>query len=137
MGQQSLANCVGLARPQTHALLCWPHCCCCCCHLLLLLLMMMMLLLLLLLLLQLMHEVWPEGLYEPLQQVIDIARLAASLQPDGTGMPEVRWLVVCHCAVYVVLGTGEPVCPLLAYSVVGVVAGVPITVFALHAVDIA
>jgi hypothetical protein len=37
-----------------------------------------------------MHEVWPEGLYEPLQQVIDIARLAASLQPDGTGMPEVR-----------------------------------------------
>jgi hypothetical protein len=53
---------------------------CCLCHLLLLLL------------LQLMHEVWPEGLYEPLQQVIDIARLAASLQPDGTGMPE-----VCCC----------------------------------------
>jgi hypothetical protein len=59
------------------------NCCCCCFQLLLLL--------------QLMHGVWPEGLYEPLQQVIDVARLAASLQPDGTCMPEVRCLVVCHC----------------------------------------
>ncbi|WIA44426.1 hypothetical protein OEZ86_007187 [Tetradesmus obliquus] len=49
---------------------------------------------------QLMHEVWPEGLYKPLQQVIDVARLAASLQPDGTGMPEYRCteaINILHC----------------------------------------
>lgn len=55
--------------------------------------------------LQLKHEVWPQGLCEPLQQIIHLARLAASLQPDGTGMPEVgAWRVHwphCCSAAYV------------------------------------
>lgn len=38
---------------------------------------------------QLMHCVWPEVLSGTVQQIIDVARLVASLQPDGTGTPEV------------------------------------------------
>lgn len=38
---------------------------------------------------QLLHGVWPEILHEPLQRIVQAARLAASLQPDGTRLPEV------------------------------------------------
>jgi hypothetical protein len=44
--------------------------------------------------LQLLHGVWPEILHEPLQRIVQAARLAASLQPDGTGLPEVRFCCV-------------------------------------------
>lgn len=40
--------------------------------------------------LQLLHGVWPDILQEPLQCIVQAARLAASLQPDGTGLPQVR-----------------------------------------------
>lgn len=40
--------------------------------------------------LQLLHGVWPDILQEPLQRIVQAARLAASLQPDGTGLPQVR-----------------------------------------------
>jgi hypothetical protein len=39
---------------------------------------------------QLLHGVWPDILQEPLQRIVQAARLAASLQPDGTGLPQVR-----------------------------------------------
>jgi hypothetical protein len=42
------------------------------------------------LLLQLQHCVWPDILHDPLMRIVQAARLAASLQPDGTGLPEVR-----------------------------------------------
>lgn len=45
---------------------------------------------------QLRHGVWPGILLEPLQRIVQAARLAASLQPDGTGLPEVRVRGVCR-----------------------------------------
>eukprot|EP00775_Hariotina_reticulata_P007561 gene7561-7768_t len=39
---------------------------------------------------QLQHGVWPPSLHHHLHQIVSAARLAVSLQPDGTSMPLVR-----------------------------------------------
>lgn len=39
--------------------------------------------------LQLTHAVWPESLIDTIQQIIDVARLAASIQTDGSDLPQV------------------------------------------------
>jgi hypothetical protein len=51
------------------------------------LLLLLLLLLLDIVPLQLQHGVWPASLHHHLHQIVSVARLVVSLQPDGTSMP--------------------------------------------------